>query len=111
MKHEIPLQTAIEMTSKFQRNQPAGMPRCETFERASIDRLLNAPGAAKLRIYYGIKEGNEVHAILVAADAADHDLLPGSSAAITGDEQPPVILEDSFRCPPHCPPASPLNQD
>lgn len=109
MKHQISLQTAIDMTTQFRENQPAGMPVCETFERQAIERLLSTQGCARVRIYYGMKTGNTVHAILVAADAADNDLLPAANSLHTGSEEEPVIVDDSFRCPPDCPPGSPLN--
>jgi len=109
MKHQISLQTAIDMTTEFRENHPAGMAVCETFERAAIDRLLATPGCTRLRIYYGMKNTNEVHAILVAADAEDKDILPGNTTSVAEDEEEAVILDDSFRCPPHCPPDSPLN--
>lgn len=108
MNHEISLQTAIQMTTDFRANQPAGMARCETFDRQAIDRLLSIVGCVKIRIYYGTKEG-EVHAILVAADAANHDLLPSAQSGTSVGDDDPVIINDTYRCPPHCPDDSPLN--
>lgn len=110
MRHEITMQVAIEMTKRFRENQPAGMPRCETFERPVIDRLLSTPGCTRLRIYYGMKNNDkEVHAILVAVDANDRDMLPSMIEGRMDDEEQGLIVEDSFRCPPDCPPDSPLN--
>lgn len=109
MNHQISLQTAIDMTTLFRENQPTGMPLCETFERQAIDRLLSTPGCARLRIYYGMKNGSQVSAILVAADAENNDLLPSAASQPAGGVEEPVIVDDSFRCPPACPPGSPLN--
>lgn len=110
MKHQISLQQAVEMTKAFRQNQPQGMPLCETFSREAIDRLLATPGCTQIRIYYGIKEARDISAILVAADAEDRDLLPALTGTFNpADEEEPIIVDDSFRCPPHCPPSSPLN--
>lgn len=108
--HEISLLQAIDLTTRFRANQPANMPVCETFEIADLNQLAAVTGCAYLRIYYGMKEDMSIHAVLVAVNADNEDILPsqtGSSTATeTGD---PVILEDGYRCPPDCPPKSPLN--
>ncbi len=113
MKHEISLSMAIDMTQRYRSEKPANAPICESFELASIQRLLATPGAAFLRIYYGQKENGELDAILVAADASGNDLLPVEETEIieNSNNDGPLILEDSFRCPPTCPPGSPLNED
>jgi hypothetical protein len=112
--HEISLQTAVDMTNRYRANKPANFPICETFGADAIRRLLATPGCVSLRIYYGMKAGNEVDAILVAANEAGEDILPNLSSpenlsSLETDE--PVILEDSLRCPDHCPPPSSLNTD
>jgi hypothetical protein len=119
MEHQISLNAAAEMTSRYRSNREAILqseyqslnllPVCETFDKESVVRMLNETGAAKLRIYYGMKEDMRVHAVLVAADAAGADILP-SGTSLTS-EDPIVILEDAQRCPPYCPPTSPLNED
>ena len=106
--HEITLQTAVEMTKRYRANKPVNFPICETFGAEAIKKLLDTPGCTSLRIYYGMKDNNEVDAVLVAANDEGEDLLPGL-ALLENDE--PVILEDSLRCPDHCPPESPLNTD
>ncbi len=105
--HEISLQTAIDMTTLYRANRPSNYPICETFEIAAINNLLATPGCAYLRIYYGMKETGEVDAVLIAADANNKDILP-PTANVASDDDPP-ILEDGIRCPPACPPPSPLN--
>jgi hypothetical protein len=108
--HQISLQQAIDMTTRFRANRPANFPVCETFELSAVQQLLAANGCTYLRIYLGMKENNEVDVILVAADADGADILPAadatSSALTTGD---PTLLEDGYRCPPNCPKLSPLN--
>lgn len=105
--HEISLQTAIEMTTLYRAGRPSNFPICETFEVDAISNLLATQGCTYLRIYYGMKANGEVDAILVAADADNKDILPPPANQISGDEPP--ILEDGIRCPPACPPPSPLN--
>jgi len=106
--HEISLQTAIDMTSRYRGKRPSNFPICETFEKDVIQKLLNITGCASFRIYYGMKADEQVDAILVAVDAEGNDILPpsGNTAADTTD---PVIIEDGYRCPDDCPPSSPLN--
>lgn len=107
--HQISLPTAIEMTARYRESLPSNFPICETFEKESIQQLLNTAGCASFRVYYGMKEDKQVHAILVAADAEGRDLLP-SAVATAAETEDAVILEDGYRCPDLCPPASPLNQ-
>lgn len=106
--HEISLQTAIDMTTLYRANRPSNFPICETFNLDAVDKLLGTDGCASLRIYYGMKEDNNVDAILVAVNADGEDILPSSAAAglLNGDA---IILEDGIRCPEACPPESPLN--
>lgn len=103
--HEISSQQAIAMTTLYRVNRPSNFPICETFEADAINNLLATEGCKYLRIYYGMTEELKTHAILVAVDANDQDILPSG----TDDDDPPVIIEDGYRCPPDCPPASPLN--
>jgi hypothetical protein len=112
--HSISLEEAIQLTSNFQATRPENMPICETFEKESVLKLLNEPGAEKFRIYYGKKENGKVCAVLVAADADDKDILPNeavSASQSVDDEDEALILEDSYQCPYACPPESPLNQN
>lgn len=104
--HEISLQTAIEMTRLYRADHPANFPLSEAFGVAAVQKLLATKGAAFLRIYYGMKENREVHAILVAADADGHDILPEAGPGSASSEEG-GILEDAFRCPPFCPGGQP----
>jgi hypothetical protein len=79
----------------------------ETFNIEDVNTLLAATGAAGIRIYYGMDENYNVHAILVAVDEEANDILPEENASITSD--PIVIIEQGIRCPPTCPDNSPLN--
>lgn len=111
INHEISLQDAAEMTSRYRLHRPTGFPLCETFAKEAVQQLLAVSGCSFLRIYYGEKEDGSVHAILVAGDAEGNDLLPQNetSTIASSDADNPLILEDAIRCPPDCPKPSPLN--
>lgn len=107
--HEISLQEAIAMTTLYRNNKPSNFPICETFDVDSITKLISTEGCKFLRIYYGMKEDMEADAILVAVNADEEDILP-SSNDITSDTNNIILVEDGIRCPPDCPPSSPLNR-
>ncbi len=104
--HEISLQEAIDLTTRYRANQPAGCSLSETFQVDAIEKLISAGGCKFLRIYFGMKENGNVVTILVAANEDNEDILPGPDTLTTTE---PVILEDGFVCPPLCPKPSPLN--
>ncbi|MBW0161915.1 MAG: hypothetical protein HYI21_03690 [Sediminibacterium sp. Gen4] len=100
MEHFISLQEAIDMTSHYQVDVPAGMVNSEMFCKDSVLALLSQPGCASLRIYYGKQENGTIHAILVGVDENGADMVQTSD----------LILEEGVRCPPFCPTtSSPLN--
>lgn len=111
IQHSISLNEAIQLTTHFQADRPAEMPICETFEKSSVLAMLAVVGAEKFRIYYGKKENGEICAVLVAADANGYDMLPPTNKNNqdnSGEEEDPLLLENSYKCPPTCPPESPL---
>ena len=100
MEHFISLQEAIDMTSHYQVDVPAGMVNSEMFCKDSVLALLSQHGCASLRIYYGKQENGTIHAILVGVDENGADMVQTSD----------LILEEGVRCPPFCPTtSSPLN--
>jgi hypothetical protein len=114
----ISLTAAVEMTSRFRterenilipelRGQDL-LPVCETYDRAEIERLLAQAGCAGLRIYYGMYADKTVHAVLVGVTADDADILPATGALAAGTDEGEIV-NDGWRCPPTCPPASDLN--
>lgn len=109
--HKISLQQAIDMITRYRANKPENAPICETFDIAAINQLAAVTGCAYLRIYYGMKENMEIDAILVAANEDNQDILPSQIANSITETGDPLILEDGFRCPPDCPPQSPLNSN
>lgn len=114
--HFITLQQGIDMT-KLYRQQKENilsykdkniLPLNETFDRAALDTLLQKTGCTAIRIYYGMNEDLSVHAILVAVNENNEDILPPSQATTT-DGADDSLAEQGIRCPPDCPPTSPLN--
>lgn len=108
--HEISLQTAIEMTTRYRASRPANFPVCETFEIAAIQKLLATAGCVSIRIYFGMKENGDANVILVAVNAAGEDILPAGAAEGSVTDEDAVVLEDGYRCPDDCPPPSPLSE-
>jgi hypothetical protein len=112
--HFISFQAAKEMIDRYKEmkdkliceeysNQQV-LPTCETFDRSALDQLLKKDGCAKIRIYFGLDEVNQVRVIMVAVDAKDQDIISTTNSEEDGD-----ILENGYRCPTFCPPTSPLN--
>ncbi|WP_153797188.1 hypothetical protein [Foetidibacter luteolus] len=116
--HGITLQEAIGMTTLYRANREAilkdeyqGMDilvKSHTFNIQDFQPIFSNPSCAGLRIYYGMSEDLKVHAIVVGTDNEGNDIIPlqgGETSINTGG----VILEDSKRCPPYCPPPCDLN--
>ena len=124
LQHSIPLSEAVAMTRRYRENRPlilkSNYPTeiltlSETFNKDAVVALGNTPGAAGIRIYYGMDDSLLCHAILVAVNDQGEDILPpadaarGAAATLTVTDDPIDILEDAIRCPDICPPDSPLN--
>lgn len=117
MSNPISLQKGVSMTTLYRLQKEAILlpefreqgilPICETFSKTNIEALLAKNGCEQLRIYYGMDSELKVHAILVAVNANDEDILPTLQVGVTDDE--PYLWDDAKRCPPECPPVSPLN--
>ena len=109
--HQISVTNAADMTRRYRENRPGNFPICETFESDVISTLLSNPECRFLRIYYGMDENNEVHAILVGANEQGEDILPPDSSKIEveGSGGDGGLLDDGYRCPQYCPPPSKLN--
>lgn len=119
--HFITLQKAKEWIRNFREQKQKVLspefsernilPDSETFNREAIDRLLAQQGCAGIRVYYGMDEALNVHAILVGVNEKNEDMLPAAAtteAALANATEDPVIVEESIRCPPNCPPDSGL---
>jgi len=110
----ISLAKAIEMTTRYRQNRNAVInpnfagqdiiPLSDRFDAKVFQKLLEKPGCTFIRIYYSMDENLKIRPIIVAANENDEDILP-TNANLEGDD----IGDDSLRCPPLCPPPSPLN--
>ena len=116
--HRISLQQAIDMTTMYRARKgqvlnPAFskvLGISETFNRDIFDALLAQPGAAGIRIYYGMDNTMAIHSILVAVDSNNNDILPSTTTTTTTTTTTDggIIGEQSQTCPPFCT-TSPLN--
>lgn len=115
--HSISQNEAVTMTSRFRANRESilttefrgrdVLPISETFDRGAVLDLLNTANCESLRIYFGMDNENRLHAILVAADNLDADILPDTDPSQPTD----ALIENGMRCPTSCPPRSVLNED
>lgn len=117
--HFIPLNRGIEMTSLFRSQRDTILaapfqgqdilPLSETFNRFDIDTLLAKEECQALRVYLGMDESLRIRLILVAVNGNAEDILPLQSQRAPGMDNDDDIVEEGQRCPPGCPPPSPLN--
>jgi hypothetical protein len=113
--HFISLQQAIEMTSLYRaekenilapkfRDQGI-LPICETFDRNAFDSLLAESDCIRIRTYFCMDTNLNVKLVIVGVNSNNEDILPAGNTLSGGEE----IVEEGQRCPPYCPPPSPLN--
>ncbi|MES2004935.1 MAG: hypothetical protein V4450_10470 [Bacteroidota bacterium] len=125
--HLIPLDMAVAMTTRYRANmddilKPELVDQgilaiSETFNKELFLQYLQKDTVAAFRIYYGMSEDLQIHAIIVGVDKDGHDILPQKSSGPghPGHPHPPgdgddgEIFEDGVRCPSYCPPQSHLN--
>lgn len=109
-KHSIPLQEAIDMTTRYREQKDNIvkpqytnlLPLSETFDKTAFDILTAENGCASIRCYLGMDKDLVIRLIFVGVDANDQDILPPAEGA--------EIMEVGAHCPPVCPGgASPLN--
>lgn len=115
--HLISLSTATDLTDRYRSNRNSILqtsyqssdllPLSETFNVQDINLLTSQEGCEAIRIYYGMTENLQVHAILVAVDEENADILPDPPESLNAEDN--IILEEGQRCPSICPPESPLN--
>lgn len=117
MSKFISLQKAIEMTTLYRAQMNTILAdefrgedilvKSEVFSKEQVEKLLAKPGCGFLRIYYGMSQDLTIHALLVSADGSGGDILCNDEEA--NNEVAEDVLDEADRCPPFCPPASPLN--
>ena len=115
--NQITLDEAAKMTSLYQNEKenilaPAYKGKnilctSETFDRSAFDALLAEDDCVAVRIYYGMSDILQVHAIAVGVNSKNEDILPAAGRSVTSTD--PVIIEDGIRCPDECPTPSALN--
>ncbi len=84
------------------------LPESETFNRNAFDSLLAIDQCAGIRLYYGMDSNSKVHAIAVAVNEDNEDILDSLTAPSVVSE---YFVEEGQRCPDLCPPTSVLNTD
>lgn len=108
--HFIDLKRAIELTSIYRNNKGSmvtldfseSLHISETVDAAAIKAILDQPGCVKFRSYFGMDEEKKICLIFVGVNANDEDMVDG---IFTNG----LIVDDNLKCPPVCPPKSPLN--
>src|SRR5688572_24475223 len=110
MSQFISLATAEVMTARYRNNKEGILdsnfqnenilPISETFGKEEFETLVNMTGCAGLRIYYGMDESLKIHAIIVAINANDEDILPPSN--LNSSEEEEYIIDNGIRCPDIC---------
>ena len=113
--HLINLTTAVDLTTRFRSNRNTVLqtqyqsddilPLSETFNKNDIELLMAQDECAAIRIYYGMDTDLKLHAVLVAVNEDNEDILP-SAISNNGED---IIVEEGQRCPIFCPSQSPLN--
>ena len=114
--HFISTATAIDLLSRFSANRDSVLqtgyqnqnllPLSETFNLEDLNVLTGQEGCAAIRIYYGMDDTLKLHAVLVAVNAGNEDILPSATSLLDAED---IILEEGQRCPVICPPPSVLN--
>lgn len=134
--HRIPLDEARVMVLRYGKNMDMILnpdlvaqnilPISETFRKDAFLAYLAKDFVYAFRIYYGMSEDMQIHAILVGVDKDGKDILPkpinakghddheGHNGHGHGHPHPPgdpgddtedgEIFEDALRCPTYCPP-------
>ena len=105
--HLINLSAASEMTDRYRNNRNSILqttyqssdllPLSETFNVNDINLLISQTGCEAIRIYYGMTDNLQVHAILVAVDEGNADIIPDPLDTSNINEN--VIVEEGQRCP------------
>ena len=70
------------------------------FGKEKIQKLLDEKDCVGIRIYYGLDDKGDQILLLVGANGEMEDILPADMTSEAEDG--PMILDDSFPCPPYC---------
>lgn len=99
----ISLETAKKWTANYRATIKPGETEAHYFGHESIRRVLDESRSVGIRAYYAIDDNGKKQLLLVGVDEDGNDLLPqaagSASAQADGD---PIIVDQSFPCPPYC---------
>lgn len=107
-KQSLTLEQAGQWTRRS-REQSEHAVKGHCFSRQTLEQLLNQPGAAGIRFYYGRDEQNAPKLVAVATDADDQDILGGVASFRAMDEAAGSNVDTGTPCPPCCSTENPLN--
>lgn len=97
--HKISLEYAQELTRNFREQGSGSEVHGGLFDKESVLEVLQQPGCAALRYYYGINELEKNVLVIVGVDTFGNDILNG------------IIIEKAFPCPPYCGDINALNAE
>ncbi len=102
----IDLTTARQWVKNFRDANPAaGEVRSHYFGSDILNQILAQPGCTGIRVYYAIDNNKEKQLLIIGVDNNGANMLPASSGLVPGDIS---IMDNSFPCPPFCPPGGDL---
>ncbi|NBW38020.1 MAG: hypothetical protein EBR30_23970 [Cytophagia bacterium] len=80
------------------------------FHKKIVMDMLNEESCVGLRIYNAMDDEGKLHFILVGTDAQGKNILPAEddyvaarSTVDSSDGGEPILINNGFPCPPHCP--------
>ncbi|MBL7864718.1 MAG: hypothetical protein JNK10_07590 [Cyclobacteriaceae bacterium] len=94
----IDLTTARKWVQNFRNQAPATEVRSHYFGRDIIDRILGQKGCTGIRIFYARNEQGQKELIIAGTDDTGSLMLPDP------DGKGNSLADDSWPCPPICPP-------
>ena len=97
--HSITLQEATEFTKNYRNSESYNGKKGGFFGKTALLSMLDQPGAAGIRYYYGLDNENTPVLVLVAATEENVDLYNGE------------LAELAIPCPSICDMDSPLSND
>jgi hypothetical protein len=100
----IPLATAKQWTATYRATIKPGETEAHYFGGDIIRRLLTEDKSVGIRAYYAIDGEGKKQLLLVGVDENGDNLLPaeGAAAKSAEDDGGPIIVDQSFPCPPYC---------
>ncbi len=102
----IDLTTARQWAKNFRDAHPnPAEVRSHYYGRDTLDSILAQKGCTGIRVYYAINGNKEKELLVVGVDNQGNNMLPASDVVLPGDIS---IMDNSYPCPPFCPPGGDL---